>query len=140
LEHLEGSKYSGAYRNFNGGGHSLALGASMPSIVGTFTIDNTKRIIALSPDFEHTEIVLEFLCNGYAEDEYQVDERVVKAVQADIYLRSIEKKSNVPQSEKRTARRNLSTEKTNARMRLKPLRISEINDSLRKGNKYGLKG
>jgi hypothetical protein len=141
LSHISSTAYVGAYKNLDGRGDAILASSSMPEVIGQMKTDDVKRLFVFDANFSYSEIVVEYLSNGFdLESEYMVDERVAKAVQADIYLRSIEKLKNISLNEKRLARRNLSVEKTNARLQLKPLRISEINDSLRKGTKYSLKG
>ncbi len=128
------------YYNFWAYGTSFNLYGldSGTATVGTYSVDVTDNVILLNPEFQYSQILLEYLSDGYNEDEedYMIDSRIVQAVRAWIrWQSSLDMIKKYPANLIALYERQYNSEKKKARRRVNGFNLSEFNDIIRRGNK-----
>lgn len=110
--------------------------------IGTYKIDVGANVIILNPEFIYPQILLEYLSDGYNEEDsdYMIDSRAAEAMLAWIrWQGSIDMPKKYPQSVVMMYEKQYNTEKRKARMRINGFNLAEMNDIARRGNKLTAK-
>lgn len=103
--------------------------------VGTYKIDIGANVILLNPDFMYPQILLEYLSDGYNEndDDYMIDSRCAEALLAWCrWQGAIDQPKKYPQSALATYERQYYNQKRLARSRMNPFNLAEMNDIVRR--------
>jgi len=128
------------YFNFYNSGTSYNLYGldSGTATIGTYKIDVNDGVILLNPEFIYPQILLEYLSDGYDEDEddYTIDSRAAEALLSWIrWQNAIDQPKKFPASVVMMHQKNYFNEKRKAKVRLNGIHLSELNDIVRRGNK-----
>jgi hypothetical protein len=126
------------YYNYwmNGGMYNLFGLNSGTSVIDTFKIDEDAGVILLSPESTYTEVLLEYLSDGYDADadDYEIDYRAEEAFIC--YLRwknATDLVKKFSQAQIRDYKSEYYRERKLAKMRINPVVISEM-ISIRRAN------
>ena len=125
--------YNDAYYNnyfYEGVSYKL-YGANSGTVVrGTYTEDKLNGILLLNKEFDHPQIVLEYLSDGYQDgnvDDHVIDIRAAKAMLAYIrWQNSVDQPKKFSQTTIGAQCRDFYREKRLARMRLNPFVLNEM--------------
>lgn len=101
---------------------------------GFFKIDKSKGVIKFSSDAKERKILLEYFTDGHSglsDSEIKIHKFAQEAVDEDIYFRLIQRRRNVPQSEKQRARRARNIAERKMRSKMNPVREEDILQILR---------
>lgn len=123
--------YPNLYGNyyFNGDYYNLFGADSGGTTLGEYKVDESKKLIYLNLYNTYSQIVLEYLSDGYSEDgcDHSVDVRAVQAVVAYIrWQNAIDQPKKFNQSQIRGFKTEYFNEKRKAKMRLNPFRLNEM--------------
>lgn len=128
------------YNNYYLNGTSFKLfGADSGTLTrGEYTVDNRNKLIKLDSQFYGSQIVLEYLSNGYEEggDDYDIDIRAASCMLA--YLRwqdTVDQRKKFNDSQIQVRKREFYREKRLTKMRLNPFVLNEMQDAIRKSFK-----
>lgn len=105
---------------------------------GEYTVDKRNGVIRLDANFHGTQLVLEYLCDGYeeGEDDYFVDVRAAKCMMA--YLRwqdAIDQRKKFSGGQVNAFMKDFYREKRLAKVRLNPFVLNEMAIATRIGTK-----
>jgi hypothetical protein len=95
---------------------------------GDFTVDDNAKCFLISPDFQYTAILVEYLTNGYDCDtgQYMIHTFAADAFTAWLRWQDNIDKKGVSAGEKNNLRLDFAREKKMAKLRLNPVRIAEM--------------
>lgn len=106
--------------------------------VGTYKIDIGANVILLNPDFQYPQVLLEYLSDGYNEDDedYVIDSRAAEAMLCWIRWQSaIDMPKKFSPSSVMMYQKQYFNEKRKAKCRLNGFNLAEMNDIIRRGTK-----
>lgn len=132
----------GYYHNFFQAGEMYQLfgAASGTPSVGEYKLDESNKLILLDKHSMYDNIVLEYLGDGFEDNDYAIDVRAAEAMIA--YLRwknAIDANKKFSPAQVNVLKREYYREKRLAKMRLNPFKIGEFNDITRKAIKLTVK-
>lgn len=132
--------YGNEYVNFWGRGSMWNLYGSDSGTVtiGEYTIDEKSRQIFLSPNSNHTQIVMEYLCDGLDCECGVIDIDVRAAASMLAYIRwqdAVDKPKKFNANQVMMYMRNFYRTKRLAKMRLNPFILNEMQHAMRVGTK-----
>lgn len=121
--------------------HLYGVGGGRPDL-GSFSIDDIARCIRISPGFNYSSILVEYLTDGFDEqtNTYMVDVFAADAFTAWLRWKDNIDKKNVSMRDKEYLRMQFVKEKNIAKMRLNPVKIAEMQDVFRRNIKLVAKG
>lgn len=127
---------------YNNQYYTLFGADSGTAVLAEYKLDENNGIILLNQDFYYANIVLEYLSDGYDEDEedYFIDVRASEAM--DAYLRwrnAIDLVKKFSLAQVRTYRKDYYNSKRMAKMRVNPFNVSDFNKAIRVSNKLAPK-
>lgn len=129
------------FRNFLYEGNiGRAYGIGGGQYSGEFRINNEQNRIELYSTTGYTEVVIEYIADEARSKNPSVHLYAEGAVQAYIHYKLVERKSNVPQSEKARARQQFYNERRLANARIKSFTKEEALKTIRKNYKQSPKG
>lgn len=105
------------------------------STIGTYKIDVGANVILLNPDFCYPQILLEYLSDGYNEndDDYMIDSRCAEAMLAWIRWQGcVDQPKKFGEGALARLERQYYNSKRVARMRMNPFNLAEMNDIIRR--------
>lgn len=110
---------------------------------GDFKVDKANNVILFSPDFNVTQIVLEYVASPIMDDDYSTDLECQEALIAwlrwkDIQSLASNKMVNI--SEKTMRQREYDRQKKLAKRRIKPFRIMVAEQYFREAQRLAVKG
>lgn len=127
---VPGLLYSNWYLNYWGTGspyHLFGVGGGIIT-PGECVVDEKNRVIILGPNFPYAHIMLEYVSSPEKDDDYQIDifcqEAVIAFIKWKLRLGSEDEYYNRVKE---------------ARRKIKPLTLQEINQALREGNSFKIK-
>lgn len=106
--------------------------------IGTYKIEMGENLIILNPEFKYPQILLEYLSDGYDEndDDYYVDSRAAEAMLAWIrYNNALDQPKKFPANTVRMYEQQYYNQKRKARMRINGFNLAEMNDIIRRSTK-----
>jgi len=106
--------------------------------VGTYKIELGENLIILNPEFKYPQILLEYLTDGYDEneDDYYIDSRAAEAMLAWIrWQNAIDQPKKFSISWVTKYERSFYNEKRKSKMRINNFNLAEMNDIIRRGTK-----
>lgn len=105
--------------------------------IGEYKIDIGANLIILNPEFCYPQVLLEYLSDGYNEndDDYMIDSRCAEAMLSWIrWQGSIDQPKKYPLSLVATYERSYWNEKRKSRMRMNSFNLAEMNDIIRRAS------
>jgi hypothetical protein len=105
--------------------------------IGTYKIDIGANVIILNPDFTYPQVLLEYLSDGYNEEDtdYMIDSRCAEAMLSWIrWQGSIDQPKKFSPSLVAMYERQFYNQKRLARMRMNPFNLAEMNDIIRRSS------
>lgn len=128
------------YFNFWNSGTSFNLYGldSGTATLGTYKIDMANNLIILNPEFIYQQILLEYLSDGYDEeqDDYYIDSRAAEAMICWIrWQSSIDQPKKYSSNTVLMYKKEYFNEKRKAKVRINSFNLSEMNDIIRRGSK-----
>lgn len=128
------------YFNFwnNGTGFNLYGLDSGTATIGTYKVLVGDNLIMLNPEFAYPQILLEYLSDGYDEneDDYTIDSRAAEAMISWIrWQNSIDQPKKFPANAVAMYMRTYYNEKRKAKMRINGFNLAEFNDVIRRSTK-----
>lgn len=132
-----GNEYERSYHHY----HSPDFNVDLSKIYknGAYRIDKEGGYIQFSSDVNGKNIVLEYLTDGLSgvtDGEIRVHKFCQDALDNYIYWKLIERRRFVPNTEKDRARREYFESKRKAKLKIKPIRKSELIQVLKGQNKF----
>lgn len=128
--------YNDGYCNLFGAGGGLTN-------IGEFTVDEEQGIIILDPSFGYDYIILEYLSAPEKDGDYLIPVQIQEALIS--WIRWVERKS-LPQGrrsnlgQRQLDRKDFFNDKRLARMRMNPIRLWQMNETMRENSGLILKG
>ncbi len=129
------------FRNFQYGGNvgrAYGLGGGM--YAGQFRINFEQNRIELDGSSQYSEVVIEYIADEARSSNPSVHIYAENALRSYVYYRLVERKANVPASEKARARQEYYNERRLANSRLKSFTKEEALKTIRKNFKQSPKG
>lgn len=129
------------FRNFLYEGNiGRAYGIGGGNYSGEFRINNEQNRIELYSTNGYDEVVIEYIADEARSENPSIHVYAENALRTYVYYKLIEKKSNVPMSEKGRARQEYYNERRLANARLKSFSKEEALKTIRKNYKQSPKG
>lgn len=103
--------------------------------IGTYKIDVGANVIILNPEFTYPQILLEYLSDGYNEndEDYMIDSRCAEALLSWIRWQAcVDQPKKYGEGSLARMERTYWNEKRKARMRMNPFNLAEMNDIIRR--------
>lgn len=103
--------------------------------IGTYKIDIGANVILLNPEFQYPQVLLEYLSDGYNEndEDYMIDSRCAEAMLAWIRWQSkVDTNKKTTESELARLERQYYNQKRLAKVRMNPFNLAEMNDIIRR--------
>jgi hypothetical protein len=119
---------------YSGTSYNLYGLPSGTASIGEYTIDVKTETIVLNPDFQYSQILLEYLSSGFDEDaeDYTIDSRAAEAMLAWIrWQNSIDQIKKYPAGVVAEYERRYYNEKRKAKSRINPFNLSDFNEAIR---------
>lgn len=128
------------YNNYfyNGVSYRLFGADSGTANRGEYKVDDKNKLIFLNPDFTDTQVVVEYLSDGYDEGccDYDIDIRAARAMLAFIrWQDAIDQRKKFSQSHVNGLMKDFYREKRLTAMRLNPFVLNEMQDAIRQSVK-----
>jgi hypothetical protein len=125
--------------NYSWGGnwvHLYGLSGGQPTI-GQFDIDDQNQCILINPEFPYSEVLVEYLSNGFDCDcnDYMIHTFATDAFLAWLRWKDNIDKKGVSDAKIRSLKNDFAAEKSMAKLRMNPVRIQEMQREYRKAIK-----
>jgi len=123
---------------FNGASYRLFGADSGTATYGEYKVDNGQKLIFLDPRNSQQEILLEYLSNGYVEEDgdFVIDIRAAEAMS--LYMKwkdAAGQRKKYGRNEVMSMRSEYYNAKRLTKMRMNPFILNELQDVARSGNK-----